>query len=135
MGLKYARWYLFTTPFRDYPIEGDVLVENVLVIEVQSEYFHSKSTRQRKDDAKLKCFEAMGLGCLWLYDDELRYAFQKKRGSEWKPLIKQWILTMLDYSRSLRARYLQYMELSINVPMGTHPEYGRISLRGDARRQ
>ena len=122
------------TPFRDWPIQADSIVDDVLVIEVQGEYWHSKKTRHKKDQHKLEAFEAMGYGCLWLYDDELNKATIPKYRAQWRPCIKTWISSMLAYSHTVRKLFLDYKSNQIAVPMETHPDLGTVSLRGEERR-
>ena len=129
MGLKYERNRYVETPFRDYPIEADRIVDDCLVIEVQSERFHMKTRRQRKDVAKRNCFKAMGFGVLWLWDKELEWAFQVKRGEVWRPAIKGWVTVALEYARELRAQHMRL--LNLQVPHITHPDYGLIGLEED----
>lgn len=135
LGLRFERNVSVSTPFRDFPVEADVLVEDELVIEVQSEYFHSKSTRMRKDEAKLRCFEALGMGVLWLYDDELRWACQVGKGKVWRPTLKDWIAKMLGFAGKKHELYLGYVSKTLNYPTAAHPELGTVNLKADLRRR
>ena len=117
------------TPFRDYPIEADFLVEHCLVIEVQSHFFHDKARRVGKDRAKREAFTAMGLGVLWLWDDELRYADQVKRGKVWRPFIKAMVTSMLMYAHKVHAAWLVYMNSFPPCPSVKHPDLGLVEIR------
>jgi len=141
---KFLRNELIVTPFRDYPIEADVLVDDVLVIEVQSVAFHVgmkihgkykvQKTRAKKDQHKYECFEQMGYGVLWLYDDELNKASIPKYREAWRPIIKHWIEKMLEYAKKVNKLYNSYQNETINVPTATHPDLAMVSLRADSRR-
>lgn len=128
MGLRYTMNEYLDTPFRDYPIQADLLVEDCLVIEVQSRFFHEKARRHRKDQAKKRCFQAMGLGELELWDEELRYADQVERGKVWRPYLKAMIRAMLDYSKTLRRNYLAYLASVPRMPQVTHPTFGVVEV-------
>ena len=134
MGLPFERNVMINTPFRDWPVEADVIVDKCLIIEVQGLYFHGKATRHRKDHAKAESFEAMGYGVLWLYDDELKLAFQKAKGPVWKAAIKDWITKMMEYSRNVRELYLRYRSGAACTPSAEHPEFKRVNLHTDSRR-
>ena len=131
---KFVRNDYIVTPFRDYPIQADTLIDDVLAIEVQGEYWHSKPTRQKKDQHKVECFEQMGYGCLWLYDDELNKATIPKYRQTWRPVIKTWIESALLYAHARRIRWLDYMR-ETKHPTGVHPDLGTVSLESDKRRQ
>ncbi len=119
--------------FSIYPLQADVLVESVLAIEVQGTYWHSKSRRHKKDVKKKESFEAMGLGYLDLWDDELEKASQVKAGIVWRPLIKEWIAEMLAWSRRWNGLFLELMNNRPPMPMVTVP--GMRSVQIDRRRE
>lgn len=133
MSLRYERNVPVSTPFRDYPVEADVIVEDVLVIEVQSRLFHTKSRRERKDEAKRECFEAMGYGVLWIWDKELEWAYQKARGEKWTGALKEWIKAGLDYAKKVREAYIQFVSVRQNTPAVIHPDYRMMNIREDHR--
>jgi very-short-patch-repair endonuclease len=54
-----------------WPFIVDFLVSGKLVIEVQGKYWHSKSSRIRKDEVKKECLEAEGYTVLAITDEEL----------------------------------------------------------------
>jgi len=132
MGLRYDRNVPVSTPFRDYPVEADVIVEDVLVIEVQSR-FHLKRRRERKDEAKRECFEALGYGVLWIWDKELEWAYQKVRGETWMWALKEWIRASLDYAKKVREAYVEFVSVRQNTPAVIHPDYGMMNIREDHR--
>lgn len=141
---KFVRNDFIATPFRDYPIQYDSLVDDVLVIEVQGVAWHvrmkthgkykAQTTRARKDHHKFECFSMMGLGVLWLYDDELNKASIPKYRSVWRPAIKSWIVDSLACAKVRRRLWLKYMNDSAVDVKGFHPDLGVVSLRADARR-
>ena len=128
MQLKYERNQWIDTPFRDYPVEADKIVEGCLIIEIQSRTFHTKKRRVRKDRAKRNCFEAMGFGYLELWDDEIRRAEQVKAGKIWRPALKEWIRLALENAKLQRILWLQYIAQSRRTIMVSHPEYGELPL-------
>ena len=128
MGLNYISNEYVDTPFKIHRIEADFLVEKCLVIEVQSEYFHSKKRRRRKDLAKRACFTALGYGFLELWDDELRYANQVKRGPMWKPYIKDMITKSLSNARRLFRFYESIKNIAGEEIRVEHPELGEVYL-------
>ncbi len=128
LGLHFVSGDFLDTPFRDYPIQADFLVEGCLVIEVQSHYFHDKSRRANKDRAKKGCFEAMGLGFLDLWDDELRYADQVERGTVWRPYLKEMVVKMLQYARMVRMLWMEYQDDIPDPPTVQHPDHGLIEI-------
>lgn len=121
-------------PFRrkGFQLEADFLVDDVLVIEVQGSYFHLKKTRANKDVAKRHVFEHMGLGVLWVWDDELKYACQKRRGPIWRQYLKNIItikLYMAENNREAYKMFLNALEFDYSIRM-PHPDLGDITIRG-----
>ena len=121
------------SPFRRKGVrqQFDFLVDDVLVIEVQGKHWHLRTRRVKKDNAKRESFETMGYGVLWIWDDELRYAFQVKRGPRWTQYIRDMVMAMLPYAHERRRNYVEYEEglTDVEYIMVEHPDFGAVPIR------
>ncbi len=117
-------------PTRNCYVEADFIVEGCLIIEVQGTKWHMKSARRRKDAAKKEGFLAMGMATLELWDWELAYADQKKRGPVWRIYVKEMITLMLDYSRKMLKCWAGYVSTLPLDPVIRNPE-GRMVKIGE----
>ena len=135
IGLSYECNAMIGNPFRGARygasnIEADLLVDDVLVIEIQSVFHSRKAYRIRKDHAKRAAFEHMGYGVLWLWNDELHKTEQKKYKDKWRPAVKTWIQVSHIRAKAIRAAYNRYSAVLREIPMVKHPVYrGIINLR------
>lgn len=136
MGLRYASNVWFDPVFRT-GFEADIIVEKVLVVECHSTYFHTKKRRMRKDRSKRFALEMMGYGVLELWDFEIKWACQVKRGKVWRPYIKGLISKMLKFSRDRMFRFKKYYGLVLNssmfLPLVAHPDFPNVPVRIDKR--
>lgn len=131
-------WEDLDCEFSAYTRHVDVLVENVLGIEVQSHgskglKLHDGLLRQRKDSCKHKSIEALGLGWLALWDNEISKAVQVKAGKLWMPKVKEAISLMLPYSKDVHSKYVKLWESLPEPPMIDWPGVGLVRI--DRRRE
>jgi hypothetical protein len=113
-------------------LEADLLVDGCLVIEVMGSYFHTKKRRVAKDIAKRNVFEHMGYGVLWVWDDELRYASQVRKGKQWTTYIKDMVKAKLKFARRNRKAYSVFQKTLVNDHNGAkvlHPEFEEVLIR------
>jgi G:T-mismatch repair DNA endonuclease (very short patch repair protein) len=126
LGLSYDSQYQLDGYAEHAPIL-DFLVEGVLGVEVQGAFWHTKKSRVRKDVNKQTAVELRGLALLPLWDKHLRKAFGATTQAEWRPVVKDWILSYLTYARRVHQLFVQYQTSLPDPPLLLVPGIGAVS--------
>jgi hypothetical protein len=114
-----------------YRLEADFLVDDILVVEVHGKRWHTRKKRAKKDIAKRASLESCGYPVLWVWDDELRYAFQVRRGPAYTKFIRDMVITMLNHAKKLEEAYKSFEERKkiFEKLKVEHPELGKVFIR------